>query len=132
MSTETATAPDWIYPGAEVIAYRDMPGKTDTSYKRTTVARMAGQSFTLADVDERIKLDGLVSKRLGGSWNSYQYRVTPVGSDEHLTMQAARRKAKAESDAHRAVDEWLRKRKDVVTTDAVIAALIAHREEMSR
>ena len=64
------TATDWIAPGAPVVIYWDTRDDKHPTFHVTTIKRIAGQSFTVEQVDERFKLDTLATKRVTHGWSS--------------------------------------------------------------
>lgn len=131
--TETTTAPDWIYPGAEVIVWRDIPGAGMlATYHRTKVAKVAGKSFTVEKFSDRFQLADLSTRRQGSTWSGWYYRVVPIGSDKHYELRAARKRENIMAAARDAAETWQRSREDRAAITAVIDAFTALRDELAR
>lgn len=97
----------WIKPGVEVVAYRHDGGRSDNpTVMKTTVRTVAAKSFTLVDLDERIKLDSLRTKTLGGTWNLYWWEVIHPGSEQARQLFDRKRLAALEMKAFTAVKHW--------------------------
>lgn len=127
---------DWIEPGAEVIVYVEGARSGRTYPKRTTVARVArvaDKSFTLDGITERISLDTLRSKRLGGTWDFWWYAVVKPDSDKGRELLAQKRLDALNYAARKATDEWNtgNGRTDVGKLNAAIAALQAYRSALT-
>jgi len=119
----------WIKPGIEVVVLAT-GGRANP--RRMKVGKVAAQSFTLDGLDERIKLDRLESKRLGGTWNTWRYRVVKPDSVEALRAFECERVGRLNGLAHAAAKDWLigggSDNPDKV--DAVIAAFQAYRSAL--
>lgn len=116
---------DWIKPGAEVIVYTEGARDGRAHPQRTTVTRVAGKSFTLNGITERISLDTLRSRDIGGTWDSWQYVVVKPDSDKARELFAQKRLDALYHAAERAVGNWDTEdgRADVGRLDAAITAL---------
>lgn len=123
----------WITPGAPVVIYRADHTVTKTFYV-TSVKSVAAKSFTVdqPQVTERFSLATLETKRLGGTWNAYRYVAVQVGSEQHKKLERVASQARAISDAHGAVEVWLRNRADAKAAREAASALLdaAHHIEM--
>lgn len=126
--TEVDTS--WIKPGAEVVVYAT---GGNPNPKRTTVDRVAAQSFTLVGITERIKLETLQSKRIGGDWHRWNYVVVRPDSPKAKELFRQRRIENLGTNAWSAVDAWNKggSREDLAKIDAAIEALQKYRSVLS-
>ena len=97
----------WIKPGVEVVAYRHDGTRSDSpTVMKTTVRTVAAKSFTLTDLDERIKLETLRTKTLGGTWNLYWWEVIRPDSEQARQLFERKRLTALEMKAFTAVKHW--------------------------
>ena len=125
------TAPEWIYPGAEIVIYVHKYGNDAPNFHVTKVKTVAKQSFTVEQIDDRFKLDTLSTRDFGDSWRRWSYRAVPVGGEKHYELRKAASQRRAGLNAHAAMDRWLKNREDVTAIDAAIDALSALRDELT-
>lgn len=108
------TAPDWIRPGAPVVLYTSGSRSGHPHAVRTTVKRVAAQSFVVDDGDheQRFRFDRMsvrMSVRQDPPWDWTRHAAHP-GSAEAVRALAEEAAYRAESTAISAVDEWRRDR----------------------
>lgn len=126
------SAPGWIYPGADIVIWRDDHNHANPTFYETKVATVAKQSFKVENVDDRFRLDTLATSDRGGSWNSWRFRAIEVGSEKHYKLRTAAALRRAELNAHSAVDRWVKERRDVVAISSAIGALTVLHDELAR
>lgn len=109
---------DWIRPGAEVVLHR-----TGEAWhvSRSTVEKIAAKSFTVVGLTERIQFVTMASKRLGGSWHRFEYKVLRPESAESAKLFERERRAGVRSRAGVFSDRFVLD--NVENLDAAIAAL---------
>lgn len=140
MSTvDVPVIPDWIYPGAEVVVYETGRDRnTDPVFHTATVGKISKLSFVVTfergngtTAEERIQFKNLESKRYGGSWTWWTYRVVQP-TDEIVARMQARKDRNASRYAarvamHHLVDQHRDERMDDLgLLRAAIKALAAH------
>lgn len=137
--TEQPQIPEWIYPGAEVVVYVDNYDQRDrpTLYA-AVVGKIAKNSFLVTFTrtngtsgEERIKLDGLVSKNQGTGWRSWYYRVLEPTSERVAKLQATATRSGTRDDARRAMTKLIERHDDALMDNldllrGAIVALSAH------
>jgi hypothetical protein len=137
-TTDAPEIPDWIYPGAEVVAYESGRDRNaDPVFYTATVAKVAKLSFVITfqhrngSAEERIRFRDMESKRYGGSWSWWSYRVVQP-TDEIVARMAARKarnasRYRARVAMHQLVDQHRDERMDDLDLiRAAIKALAAH------
>jgi len=70
----------WIKPGAPVVIYHKNRRLSEAAPHRTTIKRVASDSFTVERKDILFNIESLESPR-SGSFYGWIYGVTPAGSE---------------------------------------------------
>lgn len=118
-----ADTPEWLVPGAAVLAYSTGGQSQRTNSAKTTVKKVAAKSFTVErEKEPRFDL-GTQSAREGGTWG-WTRRVVPADSDTAREVLAAERGRRLVYAADAAFDAWQRDRSPA-NRAAAIAALQA-------
>lgn len=112
--------PDWVKPGVKVLVYSSA-GKRSANLVRTTIARVAAKSFTVAaEREPRFKLP-CCSAQQGDTWSLWTRYVVPWDSDtarKELRKYAEREQLHTAQDA---LNAWLKNH----TYENKIAAIAA-------
>lgn len=111
----------WIKPGVDVVVL-STGGRAHPRLAK--VKSVASKSFTIEGIVERISLDKLESKSIGGTWSSWRYRVVRPASEEADRAFEIQRVARLKNKAHAAAREWMLGggSDEPAKADAVIAA----------
>ena len=119
MTAEEAR-PDWLQPGAKVVAYTTGGSGTVRNTVITTVDKVATKSFTIVGDPRRYRIDRMSSSYDKGAWSRTRHVVpfdTPEGRAEVAAEVARRAIRKAEV----ACETWMRDRTDEARLAAITA-----------
>lgn len=120
--------PEWLVPGAEVVVFT-AGSPIPRNAKRTTIHRVAAQSFTVDGSDVRFKLTTQEYHQRSGAWGfGWTRRVVPANSIEGRRELAVESEYRLECAARDACETWTRERTRENRL-AAIAALQAIDEE---
>lgn len=122
MTTRPApVVPDWLAPSAKVVVHASS-GYGGDYVRRTTIAKVATHSFTVAGSTMRFRISTLDHHEPG--WSGRWTRVHPEDSDLGRRLLAEERVRRLVVTARVACEEWIRTQ-DGKTRLAAIAALQA-------
>jgi hypothetical protein len=96
--------PDWLIPGADVIAC--VMGSSADRISRHRIAKVSVHSFTLEGSTTRFRV-ATQDYREPGSWGR-RTRIVPVDSEEGRQLLAGAQRSNVRSRAIKACEEWTR------------------------
>lgn len=127
---DTPDRPEWLVPGAEVVAYTvgGVGYNCLPDARRVTVARVATQSFTIAGRTDRFKIS--TQERHTSGWHGYIERVVSIDSEEAQRELAKVQKQCLELEARKACEVWSKDRSRINCQAVIVAfqAIIDNKE----
>jgi hypothetical protein len=116
-------APEWVFPGAQVVATKVLHGDVQQAWL-STVTRVGKGWVTLKDLDPRIALDKLESaNQASGPYSSLVYRITERYSEEGQALLSEERIRRATAKLNAVFEAWQKDPRNEVIRAAIRAAL---------
>jgi hypothetical protein len=114
--------PDWITPGQQVLIYEDSFRRYNNPHaKLTRIVKVAKQSFTVEDCNERFRIADQRTKQLGSLGGGWAYQCVPADSEKAQQLLLEQQRIDLEYAAREACEQWLRNRTEENRAAAVTA-----------
>lgn len=123
MAAKEFTAPDWVFPGAQVVTTEVVRGYVCKAWL-STVDRVGKGWITLKDFGPRIAIDRLESaNQSAGRYSSLVYRITERYTEEGQELLRNERIRRATGAVTGAFETWQKDPRDEKTRKDLRAAL---------